>query len=230
MKVTVVMPAYNAADTLKSTYDAIPKACADEVILVDDASQDNTINEARKIPELIVIGNKKNKGYGGNQKVCYREALRRGADIVVMLHPDFQYDPARIPEMTDIIKNGEADMVLGSRFLREDPRSGGMPWWRYYGNRFLTTVQNTLMGASLAEWHTGYRAYTAEALRNIPYEKFSDSFVFDSQMLITAVKMRMRIKEVTVPTRYLSDSSSISFSSSVKYGIATLGALFLKNR
>jgi glycosyltransferase involved in cell wall biosynthesis len=226
MKVTAVLPAFNAEKTLAKTYDAIPKDHVQEVILVDDASRDGTVAEARKINNLIVLVHEQNRGYGGNQKTCYTEALKRGADFVIMIHPDFQYDPAYVPDMLVPLKEGQADMVLGSRFITSDPRKGGMVWWRYWGNRFLTTIQNFVLSTKLHECHSGYRAYTRRLLEKIPFHTFSDDFVFDSQMLASVARHGLRIGEVPIPTSYTSDSSSISFKRSVKYGLATLRSLF----
>lgn len=225
MKVTAVLPAFNAEKTLHKTYDAIPQETVHEVILVDDASTDETVARAEEIDDLIVIVHTKNKGYGGNQKTCYAKALQRGADIVVMIHPDFQYDPAYIPHLVRPLQDGTADMVMGSRFLNSDPRRSGMPQWRYFGNRFLTTLQNKVLGITLSEGHSGYRAYTRHLLTKVPFQGFSDDFVFDSQMLVAVAKLGFRIAEVTIPTRYTSDSSSLSFRGSVRYGFATLATL-----
>lgn len=225
MKVTAVLPAFNAEKTLHKTYQAIPKAHVHEVILVDDASTDQTLAQAEKINDLIVVMHTKNRGYGGNQKTCYAEAIRRGADVVIMIHPDFQYDPAYVPQMIEPIIRGEADIVFGSRFLNTDPRQGGMVWWRYWGNRFLTTMQNARLGTRLSEGHSGYRAYHRRALTSIPFQQFSDNFVFDAEMIVAAARMGAVIKEVPIPTRYTSESSSIPFLKSVKYGLATLKTL-----
>jgi glycosyltransferase involved in cell wall biosynthesis len=229
MKVIAVLPAFNAEKTLRKTYDAIPKDHVQEIILVDDASTDHTVEQAEKINDLIVILHEQNKGYGGNQKTCYQAALKRGADVVVMIHPDFQYDPQYVPHMIAPVVAGEADMVLGSRFVAGDPRSEGMVWWRYWGNRFLTSLQNSVLGIHLSEGHSGYRAYSRKLLETIPYQKFSDNFVFDSQMIVAAAQLGMKITEVRVPTRYTSESSSISFMSSVRYGFSTLGTLIFKS-
>ncbi len=226
MKVIAVLPAFNAAKTLEKTYNAIPKNDVHEIILVDDASTDDTVLQAKKMSDLIVIIHEKNKGYGGNQKTCYQEALRRGADVVIMIHPDFQYDPRYVPEMLAPILHGKADMVLGSRFLGHDPRVDGMAWWRYWGNRFLTTLQNRRLKTAFSEGHSGYRAYHRRLLTTIPYQKFSNDFVFDSQMIVAAVRSNMRIVEVRVPTRYAFESSSISFIASIKYGVDTLKSLY----
>ena len=226
MKVIAVLPAFNAEKTLRKTYEAIPRQHVHEVILVDDASTDETVTVASDISDLILIVHETNRGYGGNQKTCYTEALRRGADVVIMIHPDFQYDPTHVPQMITPVLHNEADMVLGSRFLGGDPRTGGMDWWRYWGNRFLTTTQNSILGTTLSEGHSGYRAYSRHLLTTIPFHNFSDDFVFDSQMLVAAARSNMRIKEVAIPTRYTSESSSIPFGASVRYGLATLKTLF----
>lgn len=225
MKVTAVLPAYNAEKTIAKTYDAIPKDVVNEIILVDDASTDGTAQEAKKINNLIVIIHSKNLGYGGNQKTCYTEALKRGADIIIMIHADFQYDPSYLPKMIEPIQNNEADMVLGSRFINQDPRKQGMAWWRYIGNRFLTTLENLVLGTQLSEAHSGYRAYSRTLLSTIPFNTFSNNFVFDSEMLVAVARKKYRITEISIPTRYLSDSSSISFLASVRYGISTLKSL-----
>lgn len=225
MKVTAVLPAFNAEKTLRKTYDAIPKKTVHEVILVDDASTDATVTRAEEIDDLIVVVHEENRGYGGNQKTCYAEALQRGADLVVMIHPDFQYDPSYLPRLVDPLIAKQADMVMGSRFLDQDPRRRGMAWWRYLGNRFLTALQNKVLGISLSEGHSGYRAYTRRLLEEVPFQNFSDSFVFDSQMLASVAKLGFRISEVSIPTRYTSDSSSLTFRGSVRYGFATLATL-----
>lgn len=222
MKVTAVLPAFNAEKTVQKTYDAIPKDVVHEIILVDDASTDATVAHAEKINNLIVIVHEKNKGYGGNQKTCYTEALKRGADVVIMIHPDFQYDPTYVPQMISPIVAGQADFVMGSRFLKGDPREGGMVWWRFWGNRFLTTLQNFILGIKLSEGHSGYRAYSRRFLASIPYTSFSDSFVFDSQVLAAGARLKQRIIEVPIPTKYTQESSSISFPASVRYGLTTL--------
>ena len=221
-KVTVVMPAYNAASTLLRTYEQIPKDIVSEVLLVDDASNDETVREAAKlnIPTLV---HPENRGYGANQKTCYTEALRRGAEIVVMLHPDYQYDPTLIPEMIRPIREGRADLVLGSRLLEVDGRQYGMPAYKYFANRFLTSVENRAMGTHLSELHTGYRAYSRKLLTTIPYLRNSDDFVFDSQVLFQTVAFGFEIAEISVPCRYMSEASSINFIRSLRYGLSTLG-------
>lgn len=227
-KVVAVLPAFNAARTLHKTYAAIPKEVVHEVILVDDASTDDTVAQAAALKDLVVIVHQENKGYGGNQKTCYREALGRGADVVVMIHPDFQYDPKYVPQMIQPILAGTVDLVLGSRFLSSDPREGGMVWWRYWGNKFLTTLQNFRLGIHLSEGHSGYRAYSRRLLQTVPFERFSDDFVFDGQMIVAAAAQKFRIAEVAIPTRYTSDSSSIPFGASVRYGLAIVKTLFFR--
>jgi glycosyltransferase involved in cell wall biosynthesis len=222
MRVIAVLPAYNAAGTVEKTCAAIPPGSVSDIILVDDCSRDSTVEVAGRIPGVTVIRHPENRGYGGNQKTCYATALERGADAVIMIHPDFQYDPSRVPQMIAPLAEGRADMVLGSRFLEGDPRKSGMVWWRFYANRFLTFVQNLLLGTTLSECHSGYRAYTADLLRKVPFQRFSDDFVFDSQMIAAVARRKLRIAEVAIPVRYLSDSSSISFKRSVRYGISTL--------
>jgi glycosyltransferase involved in cell wall biosynthesis len=223
-KVVVVMPAYNAAKTLRLTYDAIPKMAVDHVILVDDGSRDDTLRIAKEL-DLEVFVHARNYGYGGNQKTCYTEALKADADIVVMLHPDYQYDPTLLPKIVAPIKAGNADVVLGSRLMRGDVVRQGMPWWKFLGNRFLTTIQNRVLGQSLAEYHTGYRAFSRRVLENVPFLLNSDNFVFDQEMLVQAIHLGFRIEEVPVPTRYFAEASSTSFYASVVYGLSILGLL-----
>jgi glycosyltransferase involved in cell wall biosynthesis len=223
-KVVVVMPAYNAAKTLRLTYDAIPKEDVDHMILVDDGSRDETLQIAREL-NLEVFVHARNYGYGGNQKTCYTEALKAGADIVVMLHPDYQYDPALLPNVVAPLKAGEADVVLGSRLMQGNVVEQGMPWWKFLGNRFLTGVQNWILGQKLAEYHTGYRAFNRQVLEEVPFLLNSDNFVFDQEMLVQAIHLGFRIKEVPVPTRYFAEASSASFSASVVYGLSILGLL-----
>ena len=210
-KIIVVMPAYNAAKTLKITYEAIPHKVVDQIILVDDGSTDKTLEIARQL-HLTVFVHTRNYGYGANQKTCYAEALKEGADIVVMLHPDYQYDPTLLPEIVAPIKTGQADIVLGSRFLAGNTLQQGMPWWKYAGNRFLTTLENWTLGLSLAEYHTGYRAYCRRVLEQIPFSFNSDSFVFDQEMLVQATHLGFRIEE----------ASSASFFDSMIYGLSIL--------
>jgi glycosyltransferase involved in cell wall biosynthesis len=223
-KVVVVMPAYNAAKTLRITYDSIPMADVDHVILVDDGSRDETLKVAKDL-KLEVFVHARNFGYGANQKTCYTEALKAGADIVVMLHPDYQYDPALVPEMIAPIKTGDADVVLGSRLLQGDVVRQGMPRWKYLGNRFLTRLENWALGISLAEYHTGYRAFSRRVLEEVPFLLNSDKFVFDQEMLVQAVHLNFRIREVPVPTRYFPEASSASLRASIIYGISILGLL-----
>ena len=222
-RVIVVMPAYNAARTLEKTYGDLPKDQIYEVILVDDVSSDNTVEVAEHLG-LKCLVHVQNKGYGGNQKTCYLEALKDGADIVVMLHPDNQYDATRVPLMVAPIASGQADMVLGSRLLGGPAATlqGGMPIWKFISNRFLTTVENLVFGTHLSEMHTGYRAYSRRLLETIPFLINSDDFVFDSEVIAQAVAFRFRILEVPVPTRYFPEASSVNFRRSVTYGLATL--------
>ncbi len=222
-KVIVVMPAYNAAETLVDTYRRIPAEHVDQVILVDDGSIDDTAAIAQQL-DLELIVHPHNAGYGANQKTCYMEALRRGAEIVIMLHPDGQYDPQIIPQMIEAVRSGKGDFVLGSRFI--PPRSaleGGMPRYKYYSNRFLTAIENLVMGTKLSECHTGYRAYSRELLLTVPFLRNSNDFVFDTEMIFQAHLFGFRFAEVPVSTRYFNEASSISFHGSVKYGLQTLG-------
>ncbi len=222
-KVIVVMPAYNAARTLVRTYADIPAAVVDHVILVDDVSRDDTVAVA-KLLNIQVVVHRQNLGYGGNQKTCYDTALAEGADVVVMLHPDYQYDATRIPALIAPIRAGEADMMLGSRFLG-DPLAGGMPRWKYLANRFLTTVQNRVYGLDLSEYHTGFRAYSRKVLQTIDYHANSNDFVFDQELVGQVVRAGFRIGEVPVPTRYFAEASSVNFRRSSVYGLATLRSL-----
>lgn len=224
--VVVVMPAYNASRTLEKTYGDLPREQIDEVILVDDVSSDDTVEVARRLG-LKCLVHAENTGYGGNQKTCYTEALHDGADIVVMLHPDNQYDATRVPAMVAPIANGEADMVLGSRLLggRRATLAGGMPIWKYVSNRFLTTVENLSFGTHLSEMHTGYRAYSRRLLETIPFMENSDDFVFDTEVIAEAVAFNFRIVEVPVETRYFPEASSVNFRRSLRYGLATLNVV-----
>jgi glycosyltransferase involved in cell wall biosynthesis len=221
-KVIIVMPAYNAAKTLERTYADIPHGAIDGIILVDDVSKDETVDIARQLG-LDVIIHQQNLGYGGNQKTCYEAALGRGADIVVMLHPDYQYDATRIPELIAPIISGEKHLMLGSRFLG-DPLAGGMPQWKFFANRFLTIVENVTFGLRLSEYHTGLRAYSRRLLETIPYELNSNDFVFDQELIaqVVAAGMGRRIGEIAVPTRYFEEASSVGFKRSVVYGLSTL--------
>jgi glycosyltransferase involved in cell wall biosynthesis len=220
-KIVVVMPAYNAAKTLVSTYKEIPLDIVDEVLLVDDASTDDTKEVATRL-NIHLIVHTENKGYGGNQKTCYEAALAANADIIIMLHPDYQYTPKLIGAMAYLLNSGEFDVVLGSRILGGKALSGGMPYYKYVSNRALTFFQNVLMGAKLSEYHTGYRAYTREVLETIAWKKNSDDFIFDNQFLSQAIFAKFRIGEITCPTKYFKEASSINFSRSVKYGLGCL--------
>jgi glycosyltransferase involved in cell wall biosynthesis len=223
-KVIVIMPAYNAAKTLHMTYADLPRDIVDLVILVDDASSDETAKIARELGlELFV--HDRNYGYGANQKTCYREALRAGADIVVMVHPDYQYDPTLLPEIVKPIQEGVADVVLGSRLMGEHPMKQGMPWWKYISNRFLTIAENAAFGLHLSEYHTGYRAFSREALESVNLAMNSDKFIFDQEIIAQLVDINMRITEVPVPTRYFKQASSASFIQSCIYGISILWLL-----
>ncbi len=223
-KVIVVMPAYNAAVTLEQTYNDMPRDLVDEVLVVDDHSPDNTVEVARKLG-LPVIVHDENLGYGGNQKTCYREALARGADIVIMLHPDYQYPPKLINAMAGMVSSGMFDVVLGSRILGGTARKGGMPLYKYIANRILTFVENIFLGQKLSEYHTGYRAFSREVLTTLPLLENSNDFVFDNEMLAQVVFFDFRIGEITSPARYAKDSSSISFRRSVVYGFGVLGTM-----
>jgi glycosyltransferase involved in cell wall biosynthesis len=220
-KVVVVMPAYNAAQTLRRTYDEVPHDIVDEIILVDDASQDHTAQVAREMG-ITTIVHPENRGYGGNQKTCYRAALDRGADIVIMLHPDYQYTPKLITAMASLLAEGLFDCVLGSRILGMGARKGGMPIYKYISNRVLTLLQNLIIGYKLSEYHTGYRGFTREILQKLPLETNSDNFVFDNQMLAQIIYTGYSIGEITCPTRYMADSSSINFKNSSVYGLGVL--------
>jgi glycosyltransferase involved in cell wall biosynthesis len=221
-KLVVVLPAFNAARTLEKTYREIPHEIVDEVILVDDASSDATIIRAQELGIPHLIQHPKNLGYGGNQKTCYRKALELGADIVVMVHPDYQYTPKLIPAMSSIIANGLYDVVLGSRVLGRGALKGGMPVYKYIANRILTLIQNLALGHKLSEYHTGYRAFSRRVLESLPLEECSDGFVFDNQMLVQILHFGFSIAEITCPTLYTADSSSISFWRSIRYGLGVL--------
>jgi len=221
-KIVVVLPAYNASKTLEKTHNEIPFEFVDEVVLVDDASRDDTAVVARKLG-IHTIVHERNKGYGGNQKTCYRTALSLGADIVVMLHPDYQYTPRLITAVSAMIAFGEFDAVLASRILGIGALKGGMPLYKYIANRILTLVENLLLGHKLSEYHTGYRAFSREVLERLPLDENSDDFVFDNQMLAQIVWADFRIGEVSCPTKYFPEASSINFRRSVKYGFGVLG-------
>ncbi|MBI2058797.1 MAG: glycosyltransferase family 2 protein [Nitrospirae bacterium] len=220
-KVVVVMPAYNAEKTLHLTYRDLPKGTYDSVILVDDGSTDRTAEIARELGLEVFLHNR-NYGYGANQKTCYREALKTGADVIVMVHPDYQYDPKLLPEMVEPIERGDANIVLGSRLLVDDALSRGMPWWKYVSNRLLTQLENWVLHLKLSEYHTGYRAFSRRVLETIPFEANSDGFIFDQELIFQAVHLGYEIREIPVPARYFPDASSASFLSSVVYGLGIL--------
>jgi glycosyltransferase involved in cell wall biosynthesis len=222
-KVVVVMPAYNAEKTLLKTYEEVmTQGVVDKIILVDDASPDNTAKIAANLPLTKVFVHERNLGYGGNQKTCYRLALEEGADIVIMVHPDYQYTPKLIPAMTSLIGNGLYHCVLGSRILGGYALKGGMPLWKYIANRFLTFAENVLIGAKLSEYHTGYRAFSRELLLRLPLKNNSDDFVFDNQMMAQIVWFGYTVAEVSCPTKYFAEASSINLSRSIEYGIGCL--------
>ena len=220
-KVTIVLPAYNAAKTLKQTYDEIPRDIVDEVLLVDDASQDETLAIAKSLG-IRTIAHDRNRGYGGNQKTCYAAALAGGADIVVMLHPDYQYTPKLVTAMAAMIASGEFDAVLASRILGRGALKGGMPPYKYVANRVLTLFQNIMLGQKLSEYHTGYRAWSRRVLETLPLHNCSEDFVFDNQMLTQTTYFGFRIGEISCPTKYFAEASSINFRRSVTYGIGVV--------
>ncbi len=222
-KVVVVMPAYNAGKTLETTYREIPLDIVDEVILVDDKSSDDTVAKAKTLGIHQVISHPQNRGYGGNQKTCYQAAIDIGADVVIMVHPDYQYTPMLIEAMAYPIANGVFPVMLGSRILGKGALQGGMPMYKYIANRFLTAFQNLLMGQKLAEYHTGYRAFSREILESLPLEENNDDFVFDNEMLAQIAYAGFTIGEITCPTRYFKEASSINFRRSSKYGLGVLG-------
>lgn len=224
-KIIVTMPAYNAAETLEKTYRDLPSGCFDDIILVDDNSTDNTV-EISKSLGIHTIEHKENRGYGSNQKTCYNEALKRGADIVIMIHPDYQYDSRLAPYIVGFLELGICDVILGSRVrTRSETIQSGMPAYKYIFNRLLTITENFALGQNVSDFHTGYRAYTREVLETIPFVKNSDGFVFDTEFLVQAVYFGFRIGCVPVPVRYFSEASSIDFKNSVVYGIKTLATL-----
>jgi len=221
-KVIAVLPAYNAASTLAATLADFPAGCVDEILLVDDCSKDNTVQIARDMG-LTVIVHEKNTGYGGNQKTCYRYCLDRGADIVVMIHPDYQYDARVIPNAVGFVELGICDVVLGNRVRsRKETLRCGMPWWKYLSNRGLTAFENLMLGQNLGEFHSGFRVYRRKVLETIPFERNSDDFVFDTQFLVQAVHFGFRLGDVPVPVRYFAEASQINFRRSSKYGLQTL--------
>lgn len=225
-KVVVVLPAYNAEKTLEKTVDEIDKDLVDEIVIVDDFSSDNTIELAEKIGIRHIVKHEENKGYGGNQKSCYNKALELGGDIIVMVHPDYQYTPLLLPAMVSIIGNGVYPVVFGSRILGKGALKGGMPLYKYIANRILTLIQNYLMNEKLGEYHTGYRAYAREVLENVNYQKLSDDFIFDNQIVAQIFFKKYEIGEVTCPTKYFKEASSIAFKRSVKYGLGVLNVSF----
>ena len=230
-KLVVIMPAYNAENTLRSTYAELPHQLVDEVILIDDASQDSTPKIAQELGITTII-HLQNKGYGGNQKTCYREALRHGADIIVMVHPDYQYSPRLVAAMASMIASGHYDIVLGSRILGGTALKGGMPLYKYIANRFLTLAENMALGAKLSEYHTGFRAFTREVLETLPLEENSDDFIFDGEILAQAIYFDFKIGELSCPTRYFKEASSINIRRSVTYGVGVLATIikYLLNR
>jgi glycosyltransferase involved in cell wall biosynthesis len=226
-KIVVVLPAYNAEQTLEQTYKEIPFDVVDDVVLVDDASKDNTIEKGKSLGIKHIIRHEKNRGYGGNQKTCYDKALSIGADIIIMLHPDYQYTPNLIHAISYIIADEVYPVVLGSRILGKGALNGGMPMYKYIFNRFLTLSQNILIGQKLSEYHTGYRAYTKEVLETIPYELCSDDFVFDNQVISQIFYAGFEIAEITCPTKYFPEASSINFKRSMTYGIGVMKTSFV---
>ncbi len=222
-KVIVVMPAYNAAQTLRKTWDEVmAQEIVDLIIVVDDKSHDETVSIAKSLPDTLVYTHEKNLGYGGNQKTCYRLALEAGGDIIIMVHPDYQYTPKLIPAMASMVGNGLYHCVLGSRILGGYALTGGMPVWKYIANRFLTLAENILMDAKLSEYHTGYRAFSRELLEKLPLEENSDDFVFDNQMLSQILWFGYTVAEVSCPTKYFPEASSINLVRSIKYGFGCL--------
>ena len=222
-KVIVVMPAYNAEATLSKTYDEVmAQGIVDRVIIVDDASTDATTRVARGLSASRVVVHQENRGYGGNQKTCYRNAIEDGADIVIMVHPDYQYTPKLIPAIVSLVASGVYDCVIGSRILGGRARAGGMPLWRYVANRGLTLIENLLLGSKLSEFHTGYRAFSREVLERVTLDRLSDDFVFDNQMLAQVLWLGFLVGEVSCPTRYAAEASSINFPRSVRYGLGCL--------
>lgn len=226
-KIIAVLPAYNAAKTLEKTYRDIPKNVVDKVILVDDGSHDGTVEMAKRL-KIKTIVHPQNRGYGGNQKTCYTIALNDGASVVVMIHPDYQYDATLTRELVRPILEGRVDVMLGSRIrTRKEALDGGMPLYKYLSNRFLTVIENVILGQNLSEYHTGFRAFNKKILKKVPFHKFSDDFVFDQQILISAIRRGAKVGEIAVPVRYFPEASSINFMRSTKYGLETLMNLIL---
>jgi glycosyltransferase involved in cell wall biosynthesis len=221
-KVVIVLPAYKASQTLAKTYNEIPFDLVDEVVLVDDASPDDTVEVAKSLGVSHIVRHQKNKGYGGNQKSCYNKALELKADIIIMLHPDYQYTPKLLTAMISIIGNDVYPVVFGSRILGKGALKGGMPVYKYIANRLLTLFQNIMMGQKLSEYHTGYRAFSGEVLKAVPYQNCDDDFVFDNEMIAQIFWKNFDIAEITCPTKYFEEASSINFSRSVKYGLGVL--------
>ncbi len=226
LKVAVVMPAYNAEKTLSRTYADIPKDCVNDIILVDDASRDRTVEEARRLL-LHVVVHTKNRGYGANQKTCYQTALERGADIVVMVHPDHQYDPSVIPHLIEPLMSGPCDAVFGSRMLGGRPIQGGMPKWKYLGNILLTAIENATFLIYLTEYHSGFRAYSRKYLESVNLEANSNGFVFDTEIIAQGMAKGFQIREIPIETRYFDEASQIAFGPSVRYGLAILKTMLL---
>src|SRR5881398_2560223 len=226
-KIVVVMPAYNAARTLRQTYDEVmAHGIVDLIIVVDDASNDETVAIARTLPNVLVEVHPENRGYGANQKTCYRLALAAGGDIIIMIHPDYQYTPQLIPSMVALVASELYPCVLASRILGGGALRGGMPWWKYISNRFLTFVENVILGAKLSEYHTGYRAFSRELLERLPLEANSDDFVFDNQMLAQVLWFGCTIAEISCPPRYSTEASSINLRRSIRYGLGCLSTAF----
>jgi len=224
-KVVVVMPAYFAEKTVERTYKDVPEEFKKNIILVDDASRDKTVEAAKKLGIKVFV-HKKNLGYGGNQKTCYTKALEEGADIVVMIHPDYQYDATMTKELIRPLQDGWLDIMMGNRIRsRAEALAGGMPIYKYYSNRFLTLLENLVLGLNLGEYHTGFRAYTREVLQTLPYKHFSNDFIFDQEILISAAHRGFKMGEIPMPVRYFAEASSINFARSFKYGIETLSTL-----
>ena len=225
-RVAVVMPAYNAEKTLRKAWEEIPKEWVDDVILVDDASRDRTVEVARTIPGMTVVVHERNRGYGANQKTCYQTALARGADVCVMVHPDHQYDASVLPQLIEPVASGAVDAMFGSRMLGGRPLEGGMPKWKYLANVFLTAVENATFYLYLTEYHSGLRAYSRRYLETVALPAFSDDFVFDTEIIAAGIWKEMRIREIPIVTRYFDDASQIDFLHSCVYGLSILGVMF----